>query len=570
MEGHVYDLNGKALSQAMITVSMDPGQPGPSAITTFTDENGRFQFPDYAGSSTTPTAKALGYRQVDTVTKHVADGVDVTVIMRFERNQNGVAPASAWLAHISDPKDRMTLVMNCTGCHQMPAPAVREYAKLTYDTASGEPAATQSWHALTKYMNRVVGQATAVYLGVDGQSPEAANLEQILGIDADAMAPLLARSLVGPMDRVEGYQYGVPVIANSHTVIREYEVPRPNAIREAITLDDPNVLWVADADANRLIRLDAVTGAQKNYDIPGRKITSLHTLARSNDGKSDGKLWILPMLDDISARFDPKGEQWQSWKVKGEVRDGVKSLHDPAMDSNRNVTPDQHGRIWYTDIVDNGIGWLNPTTGQSGLYPVPPVPGRTENGLPYGSMMTSDHKHVWYLLFGIGAFGSFNTETLKFETVVQLPDKLCGPRRGAISDSDILYVALFGTGQLAEYDTRRQKMIGVYDLPDRASAPYGATWDPKRKVLWIPTSNANLIYRFDPRDKSFAALPLPRESAFLRMLAVDRTTGALTTAYANLNGSVQGPRMAVVINLGDGPTTAGAPKATAPQRSKSQ
>jgi hypothetical protein len=46
-------------------------------------------------------------------------------------------------------------------------------------------------------------------------------------------------------------------------------------------------------------------------------------------------------------------------------------------------------------------------------------------------------------------------------------------------------------------------------------------------------------------------LPLPREGAFLRMVVVDDTTGALVTSYANIVENVHGPRMAVTIDLGD-------------------
>jgi streptogramin lyase len=195
------------------------------------------------------------------------------------------------------------------------------------------------------------------------------------------------------------------------------------------------------------------------------------------------------------------------------------------------------------------VGWFDPRNGKSGIYPVPKVPGRAGNEQLYGIVMTSDRTHVWYSQLGIGSFGSFNVETLKFETSVQLPDKNAGPRRITVSDQDTLYVPLYGSGQLAEYDTRARKMIGVYDLPDRASAPYAVTWDPKRKVVWIPTSNADAIYRFDPRDKSLAVLPLPREGAFLRMVVVDKQTGALVTSYANIVENVHGPRMAVKIDL---------------------
>ena len=116
-----------------------------------------------------------------------------------------------------------------------------------------------------------------------------------------------------------------------------------------------------------------------------------------------------------------------------------------------------------------------------------------------------------------------------------------------------MYVALYGAGQLIAYDTRANKQVGIYDLPDRASAPYSATWDPLRKVVWIPTSNADVIYRFDPKTRQFSVLPLPRPGAFLRMLDVEPDTGLLITSYANIVQNVHGPRMALIIDPGDRP-----------------
>ena len=72
-----------------------------------------------------------------------------------------------------------------------------------------------------------------------------------------------------------------------------------------------------------------------------------------------------------------------------------------------------------------------------------------------------------------------------------------------------------------------------------------------RRVVWVLTSNGDVIYRFDPRSKAFGVLPMPRPQAFLRMLDVDPATGVLVTSYANIVDIVQGPRMALVIDPGD-------------------
>ena len=100
--------------------------------------------------------------------------------------------------------------------------------------------------------------------------------------------------------------------------------------------------------------------------------------------------------------------------------------------------------------------------------------------------------------------------------------------------------------------TAARKQLGIHDLPDTGSAPYAATWDPVRRVVWIPTANGNVIYRFDPADKSFGVLPMPSQGAFMRMIDVDPQTGYLVRSYANIADIVHGPRMAFTIDPGDG------------------
>jgi hypothetical protein len=45
---------------------------------------------------------------------------------------------------------------------------------------------------------------------------------------------------------------------------------------------------------------------------------------------------------------------------------------------------------------------------------------------------------------------------------------------------------------------------------------------------------------------------MPRQNAYLRMIDVDDETGELITSYANIVENSHGPRMALVIDPGDG------------------
>ena len=542
MHGRVADLNGAPLTQAMVTLSKASGASGAAATTVFTNERGEFEF----ATGTPPGAlsvRSLGYRQIESETP--TRNAPITILMRPEANQAGVAPASAYLKDFNNPGDREALVMACVACHQMPAPEVRDYARLLDDTpqTQSREAREQAWTAIVKQMNYI----SSVEFGrAGGFVPSGENVYS--GGDPAPTAKLLEAALQGPLREIRGYRYGAPLIVTSRTTIREFEVPAPNAIREAVPFAGTDFLYAADVSSNRVFRVDTRSGAVRVLTIPGKELWGPHTLVPGDAG-----VWITSFFPNALMRLDPRTEQFKMWRLNKPGGPPV-GVHDISFDASHRVVTDRHGRIWFSDIMNNEVGWLDPGSGRTGEFKIPPVPGREGGEQVYGLAMSPDRVHVWYCQLGIGSFGSFNTETLRFERHIEFESRNAGPRRMSMSDDGVLYLALFGAGQLAAYDTRSNRMLGIYNLPDRASAPYATTWDPLRKVVWISTSNANVIYRFDPRARSFGVLPLPRERGFLRMLHVDRSSGLLVSSYANIVEHVRGPRMALLIEPGDGVT----------------
>jgi len=538
--GRVVDLNDHGLAGAMVTLTKAAGAPGPAATTVFTDGQGAFVLPDSAPGGTL-SARLLGYAEVAGA-RSPAPGLQtpLMLIMRAEANQAGVAPASAWLAHMTPQQDREQLVMACVACHQMPAPEVRAYAKVIDDTPQARSAAAheQSWAAIVQQMNLISAREFS-------RNSSAPSTNVYSGGDPGPTAHLLAEALVGPMQELKGYEYGAPLAVTAKTVIREYAVPEPNAIREAITLYDPGSLWVADVSTNRIMRVDTASGAVHNIELPGARLVGPHTLVRGRDG-----LWIGPFFPGVISHLDPKTESWKMWPLAPVAGHPI-GVHDLSFDTNHELITDRHGRIWFSDIANNAVGWIDTHSGRTGSYAVPPVAGRIGNEQIYGLAMSPDRTHIWYAQLGIGCFGSFDVDKLRFDAEVTLADRDAGPRRISMAEDGILYLALYGSGQLAAYDTHAGRMLGIYDMPDRASAPYSTTWDPRRKVVWITTSNADALYRFDPKTQGFGVIPLPRERAFLRSVNIDPYSGALVTSYANIVQHVRGPRMAVIVDLGD-------------------
>ena len=543
--GTIVDLNGRPVGHGLVSIDMGAA-PGADFVTVFADGDGNFLLPPDVDAGERLgdriSVRAMGYAQ-----SRVVEAPDrLTVIMRAAANQAAAAPASAWLIAIEDRSEKARFVRNCVGCHQVPSPAVRAYAAQIDEVGGANAAAAraESWLSIVRYMNYLwlweVGRANP-------DAPPDPHSAYSVG-PGEEIAATMSTHFAGRMDRIEGYAYGAPVIATPDTVIREYEVDGPNAIREAVLTGDPKRLWVADVATNRMFVIDPDTGAQEVHEVPFDGASGPHTLHRA----PDGSLWIAPFFFSVVARVDPVEKSWQTWESA--TSDGTPvGIHDLSFGADHELMTDADGNIWYSDIVNNAVGYFNPETGRSEIYPAPEIEGRQEGrALLYGLVMTADRRHVWFSQLGIGSFGNFNVETREFETRVTLPLVDAGPRRLTITEEDIMYVPLYGSGQLVEYDTRERRELGTYDLPDTGSAPYAVTWDPVRKVVWIATSNADVIYRFEPATKSFGVLPMPRDGALLRMIDIDPETGVLVTSYANILEFVPGPRMALIIDPGDG------------------
>jgi streptogramin lyase len=552
IQGQVLDTNGNPLPQVQVIFDRAEPAQGASVVTVFTDADGHFAFPgvfnDAGDLGSLVTARALGFEQRDRLpVAQDAANLELTFVMQAVSNQVNVAPASAWLtSRITDRAQQSKFVMDCIDCHQVPASEVRNYAGAIADLHAADPGAarTESWTALVKYMNYLSAWEFSRGRRSEGEQLDADAVYSVA--NPGDIVNLLANTFTDRLDHIEGFDWGAPLIATRDTAIWEYEVPEPNAIREAIMTGNPAKLWLADVSANRMISVDVATGAQETHEVPSDVLMSPHSMHRAEDGS----LWVTPLFNSIVAHLQPDSGEWKTWKLQ--TNDGKNpGIHDLSFGWEHTLLTDARGRIWFSDIGNTAVGYFDPGEGNSQIWSAPQLPERDTPASLYGLAMTSDHNEVWYSQLNNGVFGGFDIEKQEYIGPFMLPDPNAGPRRLTISDSDVLYLALYGSGQLAEFDTKTRQMVGIYDLPDTASAPYTATWDQVRKVVWIGTSNGDVIYRFDPATKEFGVLPLPRERAFLRMIDIDPKTGVLVTSYANIVDIVNGPRMALIIDPGD-------------------
>lgn len=556
IQGRVLDKNGQPVSGSMVTLNQKAPGHGADALTVFTDDKGHFTFPEHLAKGPRRQlslyAKALNFVQVTANGQPLALAtVDLTkeivLVMQRKINQAQTVPASAWLRDMENTPAKGNLIIACVNCHQFPTPEVKDFTLSLNDIETDNPrtAREQSWHAMFQYMRFKFGDVIARGIGQDLPYEVKINPGNYSfnRQDEDEVVPMLASQMPSRFDVLKDFDYGAQLAVNAGTVIREYTVSSPNAIREALSSGDGNQLWAADFYGEKLVHIDAKSGQQTDFKVPFERNTGPHTLLRGNDGS----LWLAGIFESFIGQLEPETGQWRVWTLKSKP---APVPHDLSYNFHNELATDLHGRIWYSDSGNNRLGYFHPENNEEGSFPAPIIAGRTEaNMLMYGLVMTSGRQRICYTQLG-GHFGCFNTETMQLEKTLEFP-RGAGPRRMAIDEHDRIYIPLFGSGQLVEYDGQALEKLATYDLPDRASGPYAATWDPVRRVVWIATSNADVLYRFDPETKAFGVIPLPHPKAYLRMIAVDPKTGYLVSSYGNLPEDVDGPRTVLVVDPGD-------------------
>ncbi len=130
------------------------------------------------------------------------------------------------------------------------------------------------------------------------------------------------------------------------------------------------------------------------------------------------------------------------------------------------VQIDSKDTVWFTEIIADKIGKLEPETGKFTEYPVPTPEG--------------------------------------------------APRRFGIDSQDNIWFVEFIANKLAMLDATTG-IITEYDVPTPFSFPYGCSVD-RDDIVWFTEIFGNRIGRFDPKTKTFREYPIPTPLSGIKKL----------------------------------------------------
>jgi virginiamycin B lyase len=281
--------------------------------------------------------------------------------------------------------------------------------------------------------------------------------------------------------------------------IREWAVPTKGAHPHDPAVGADGALWFTEQMANKIGRLDPMTGQFKEYPL---KVTNSGPHGLVEDG--EGNIWFTGNFAGYIGKLEPTTGEVKEYKMPVEKADDPHSL-----------IFDAHGILWFTLQGANMLGRLDPKSGKIELKDVP-----TESALPYGIQMRSDGV-PFFCELGTHKIGSIDPKTMAIHDY-DLPKEV-RPRRLAIDAQDRVYFSDFKSGHLGRLDPKTGE-VKLWDSPGGAeSNPYGITITPDG-LVWYSESGVkpNTMVRFDPKTEMFAKAAIPSGGGVVRNMAATK------------------------------------------------
>ncbi|MBF7729101.1 carboxypeptidase regulatory-like domain-containing protein [Pseudomonas sp. N040] len=273
-------------------------------------------------------------------------------------------------------------------------------------------------------------------------------------------------------------------------------------------------MFITGALSSSLIMFRPATKEWKVYEIPRgflwRKGLYPHTIRADKEGN----IWFTAMSSNRLVKFDIKTEQFTDIALPS---NGVmRWLTDTFMGVILKVAawfPQQnvHLALSHHKWLNGGIGIFN---------------------WPYGIDVNPVDGGIWYSKLLSNKIGHVDPKTLEV-TEYDVPHK--GPRRLRFDKDGMLWIPSFDEGKLMKFDPAT-KQFETIDLPllaqNEYEIPYALNVDARGDV-WIATNQQDRIARYIPSQKKFVMYAMPNRVIWFRDFEFTKD-GKVCTSNSNL------------------------------------
>ena len=290
----------------------------------------------------------------------------------------------------------------------------------------------------------------------------------------------------------------VIVPGSANVSFKEWTVPTPGSRPHDPLATRDGAIWYSGQMANKLGRLDPVSGTIKEYPLPPR--SGPHGLTEDKDGN----IWYAANFGGYIGKLDPKTGDIKQYKMP-----------DPNARDHHTPLFDKDGILWFTLQNANMVGRLDPQTGDVKLVTMP-----SPKSQPYGMVFDSKGT-IFFDEFGTNKIGSMDRATMTLHEYA-LPDAGSRPRRIAITSDDTIWYGDYSKGRLGKLDPKTGKVTEFPSPSGPRSQPYGITVIDD--IVWYNESGVqpNTLVRFDPKTEKFQTWAIPSGGDVVRNMMPTR------------------------------------------------
>lgn len=288
-----------------------------------------------------------------------------------------------------------------------------------------------------------------------------------------------------------------PRLANIQTQIIEYDLPE-DAKPLFPLYDGEDSIWISDPSAPRLWQFSLETKEFSSYSFDGVGTTFL---TKDNNGK----IWFTDMKRNQIGYFDPDTKQITTKTIP--KLDPVISENAPMF-----IQADFDGNIWITIINKDRILKYLP---ENDVFEEIVLPDK--QSLPFALAVDANGK-VWYTTTGAGKIGYIDPKDNKItqfsrDIPLQAPESLLFDKDGNIWIAEHTGLAI----------TKFNPVLESFDriiVPDEKALPFGMTFD-RYGNIWFAQHTVDSIGVYDPENNDLIEIPVPTETSFVQFMTSD-------------------------------------------------
>ena len=290
--------------------------------------------------------------------------------------------------------------------------------------------------------------------------------------------------------------------------IDEYGVPTPSSAPLALIVDRNGIVWFTESNASKLARFDPITDTFKEYPVPG--VGDMWGITIDDQGN----IWVTQY--SLKGSVSPGGaiEPGGSGRlIRFDPNNGnftVIIIPTPGAFPFR-LTTDAAGRIWFTELLGNQIGYYDPSSGKTRVYSVPtPFAGPAD-------LTFDSHGILWFTEAYNESVAKFDPGTATFAeyhfSSLDPTEYVGSPVGISVTQDGIVWVADHGGNWIVEFNsTSHNVTLYPTHFPPPEVYPISLVNDllvDRQGKVWFAEHGGNSIGYLDPGTHKMVEFAIP-------------------------------------------------------------